>query len=44
MSASCALKPAAAASLALWHEMVSLQDLGAEMGARLAAYKVNNQQ
>ena len=28
MSSPSALKPAAAASLALWHEMVSLQDLG----------------
>ena len=28
MSSSSALKPAAAASLALWHEMVSLQDMG----------------
>ncbi|MBA4109359.1 MAG: polyketide cyclase [Leptothrix sp. (in: Bacteria)] len=28
MTNSTALKPAAAASLALWHEMVSLQDMG----------------
>ncbi|CAH0352497.1 nuclear transport factor 2 family protein [Aquabacterium sp. CECT 9606] len=28
MTTSTALKPAAAASLALWHEMVSLQDMG----------------
>jgi len=28
MSTSPQLKPAAAASLALWHEMVSLQDMG----------------
>ncbi len=28
MSSTSVLKPAAAASLALWHEMVSLQDLG----------------
>lgn len=28
MTTATALKPASAASLALWHEMVSLQDLG----------------